>query len=256
MTIALIDGDLIVYRCSASCEPTKSKPEREPLISALSRADELIYRILNRIAPKEYRVFLGGSENFRKTLSSDYKANRTQPKPEHFDSVRNLLVEEWQAEVCAGYEADDGIGMSATTNTVICSIDKDLRQIPGSHYNFVKDEAFEVSEREAVRNFYTQMLTGDSSDNVRGIDGIGPVRAGRILDGVDPQDMEAVVRNCYDDAGRSREEFLCNFGLLYILREREEFEYIETCFSEGQRPNLTEVSRLGYLKPAPGTNQE
>lgn len=254
--IALIDGDLIVYRCAASCEPTKSKPEREPLISAISRADELIYRILNRLAPEEYRVFLGGSENFRKTLHSDYKANRTQPKPKHLDSVRNLLVEEWEAEVCAGYEADDAIGIAAREDTVICSIDKDLRQIPGAHYNFVKDELTEVGKGEAIRNFYTQMLTGDSSDNVRGIDGIGPVRARRILDGVSPEEMEAVVWNCYDDAGRSREEFLCNFSLLYILRDRSEFEYIETCISEGKRPDVTEVSRLGYSRIAPGANQQ
>ena len=245
---ALIDGDLIVYRCSASCEPTKAKPYREPLSSAISRADELLYRILNRIAPEEYRIFIGGSENFRKTLCPSYKANRTQPKPEHFDSVRNLLVTEWEATICAGYEADDALGIAANGSTVICSIDKDLRQIPGSHYNFVKDETFEVSRSDAIRSFYTQMLTGDTSDNVFGIEGVGPVRAGRILDGLDPEEMEATVLNCYEDAGRSRGDFLLNYSLLYILRSPEEYEYIETCIRESQRPDLSENGSLGTIR--------
>jgi len=244
----LIDGDLIAYRCASSCEPTKIKPEREPLVSALSRTDELIYRILLRCATEEHRVFLSSSENFRKTLDPNYKANRTQPKPEYLDACRNLLVEEWGAEICTGYEADDGIGIAADGAFIICTIDKDLRQIPGTHYNFVKDEITEVDSWNAIRNFWNQMLTGDSSDNVIGIRGIGPVRAERILSGVHPQDMEAVVHDCYRSADRSDESFIANYRLLRIIRSVEELNEIEICIREGQRPQLTEACRFHYTE--------
>ena len=163
MAIALIDGDIVVFRCAASCEPNKSKPWRDPVDIAISRADELLYRICNTLAVEEYRVFIGGSENFRKALDPNYKANRVQPKPEHFHAVRELLLEEWEAKVSAGREVDDDIGIAANSETIICTIDKDLRQVPGRHYNFVKDVVFEVDEQDAVRSFYSQMLTGDLS---------------------------------------------------------------------------------------------
>lgn len=248
MTIALLDGDIIAYRCAASCEPTKSKPDREPLISAISRADELVYRCLNRLAPERYQVFLGGTENFRKQVDPNYKANRTQPKPEYLDAVRDLLVREWEAEVCAGYEADDGLGISASAETIIASIDKDLLQIPGRHYNFVKDEIIDVSPRDAARSFYGQMLTGDSSDNVHGIDGIGPVRSGRLLSGVDPQDMEALVKLCYEDAGKSGGDYVRNFLLLRIIRSKQEWESIEAILSQGQGESATEASMQEHIR--------
>ena len=113
--LALLDGDIIAFRCAASCEPTKEKPFREPVEHAIGRADELTYRICNTVSSDEHRIFIGGSENFRKQWYPDYKAHRrSQPKPEYLDAVRNFLVEEWEAELCAGYEADDGIGIAAT----------------------------------------------------------------------------------------------------------------------------------------------
>jgi DNA polymerase-1 len=242
--IALIDGDIIAYRCSASCEPNKQKLEREPLGLAISRADELLYRICDHLAVDKYRVFLSGSENFRKVLDPNYKANRVQPKPEYLDSVRNLLIEEWDAEVCAGYEADDGLGIAASDDSIICSIDKDLRQIPGRHFDFVKNESFEIDAELAVRCFYTQMLVGDRSDNVDGIEGIGPVKAGRILDGKSPQEMEASVYDCYRGAGKSRDKLLSTYRLLRILRSPAELEEIEDIIRQGKGKDLTEASRF------------
>jgi 5'-3' exonuclease len=250
--ISLIDGDIVAYRCASSCEPTKSKPERDPEYVAIGRADELLYRICSTTATPEHRIFLSSDENFRKVLDPNYKANRVSiPKPQHLNAVRRLLIEEWGATLCPGYEADDAIGIASSPETIICSIDKDLRQIEGWHYNFVKDETTEVDRATAIRNFYTQLLTGDSSDNIKGIEGIGPVRAGRILDGLDPEEMEAHVWNCYREAGHSRDSFVLNYRLLRILRSMEELEEIEACIREGQRPDITEACRLTYPQVVP-----
>lgn len=144
--------------------------------------------------------------------------------------MREFLVREWDAEVCTGYEADDGIGMAVTADSIICSIDKDFRQIPGQHYNFVKDVFEEVDSYSAALAFWTQMLVGDASDNVPGIAGIGPVKAARILAGLSPEEMEARTYDIYADS----EWFNLNLRLLRIIRTEEEWKAIETSVGQGQ----------------------
>lgn len=247
--LALIDGDTIAYRCAASCEPSKKRAqergipieelEREPLDFAIGRADELVYRILNTTQAERHRLFLSGSSNFRKQLFPDYKANRARlVRPVHLENVREFLVREWRAEICDGYEADDGIGIAAQENTIICANDKDFRQLAGEHYNFVRDEFEVVDEDAAALNFFTQMLVGDTNDNVRGVDGIGPVKAGRLLHSCDPGEMYARVLAAYGDDGR----FLLTYRLLRLLRSEEEYEeLLENIQRESQGQAPTEV---------------
>jgi 5'-3' exonuclease len=242
--IALIDGDIVAYRCAASCEPTKTNPISENERIAIARTDELLDRILGTVKTAEYRIFLSGSENFRKLLYPDYKRNRDDiPKPRHLDTLRDLLVREWGAEVCAGYEADDGIGIAHVPGAVICSIDKDFRQIAGEHYNFVREQSEVITPDEAALAFWSHMLIGDTSDNVRGVAGIGTVKAGRHLQALRPSEMEARVYELYND----RERFLLNRKLLTILRSEEEYVNIleelgATTVSESERPETTAAS--------------
>lgn len=239
--LLLIDGDMIAHRAASSCEPTKAKPERESLDEAIFRANDLLYRIIDTCASNEFRVFLSGSRNFRKQLDPQYKANRDgKPRPPYLDPIRELLVREWNAELCDGYEADDGIGMARQKcpESIIVSNDKDFRQLPGEIFNPIRNGGeFEVVDSvEAARAFYSQMLEGDSSDNVRGVDGIGKVRAGRLLADKSPEEMHSIVYDLYDDKGR----FFSNYRLLRILTSEEEFEEIENQFSESEGETSTE----------------
>jgi 5'-3' exonuclease len=253
MKIALIDGDLISYRCAASCEPTKEKLEREPLDLAIRRADELLYRILNTTQTEEYRLFLSGSTNFRKRLYPLYKANRERyPKPEHLESVREFLVREWRGEICTGYEADDGIGIAAKEDFVICSNDKDFRQIEGEIYNPVKDEFEVVDAESAALNFFTHMVVGDTSDNLPGIRGIGPVKARRLLDGRDAGEMRDIVSDLYG----GEEQFVLNYWLFRILRSPEELDIVENLIGQGERAGVTEDRREEDTGDLPGVDPE
>jgi DNA polymerase-1 len=239
MKIALIDGDLISYRCAASCEPTKEKLEREPLDLAIRRADELLYRILNTTQTEEYRLFLSGSTNFRKRLYPLYKANRERyPRPEHLEPVREFLVREWRGEICTGYEADDGIGIAAKEDFVICSNDKDFRQIEGEIYNPIKDEFEVVDAESAALNFFTHMVVGDASDNLPGIRGLGPVKARRLLDGRDAGEMRDIVCDLYG----GEEQFVLNYWLFKILREESELKIIEDLISQSEGKGPSENS--------------
>jgi len=178
--IALLDGDIIVYRVGFT---TMDAPPYIPP----SRTDETIRVICQALDTNEYQVYLTGQghDNFRYGLTDTYKANRKDmKKPTHYALIRDYLVEEHGAIVSEGEEADDLLGIEQTQRghgSIICSIDKDLDQIPGWHYNFVKGLRYEINESEAIRFFWKQLLMGDVSDNIQGIRGIGPVGATKLL---------------------------------------------------------------------------
>lgn len=174
MTTALIDGDIVCYRCAASCE--KQGVVVEPVEVALLRVEDLINRILLETGASFYNVYLTGSNNYRFTYNPEYKANRKDtPKPKWLEQCREYLVLNHKAQVSDGCEADDLMAIEQTqcpTETIICTIDKDLLQVTGRHYNFVKSEFKTISPKEGLFNFYWQFIMGDKSDNILGFDGI------------------------------------------------------------------------------------
>ena len=202
---ALLDGDLVAYRCSAS-----ANEESTPDI-AVSRAHELVERILTSVNADSFTVYLSGSNNFRKEINPQYKANRVQEKPKWLESVREFLITEWKARVTDGYEADDALGMAQTETSVICSLDKDLLMIPGKHYQWdisgrtVKGEVWEkpasfydITKEEGLKRFWTQMIVGDKTDNIFGVAGLGPVKAEKALQGITGDTLEELNTNYYD----------------------------------------------------------
>ena len=208
---ALIDGDIVVYRGAASAE-------KEEQWVALARADQMIQDILADTGSDSYSVYLTGTDNFRREIAPSYKANRPDERPAHWQAVREFLVTHHKAEICNGHEADDQLGIQQDKKrgtTVICSIDKDLLQIPGRHYNFVKKTFQEVGIDEGLEHLYLQSLIGDRSDNIIGVAGIGPVKAAQALDGLLPEEWYDKCRELYNDD----ERFHLNMKLLYIWQK-------------------------------------
>lgn len=218
------------FRSAASCEPTKSKAVREPLEFAIARADECMRRILYATSATEYKAFIGGGDNFRHKIDPTYKANRAdKQRPEWLEPVREFLVINWQAHITDGIEADDALGIeqcadNGASETVIVSIDKDLLQIPGKHYNFVRDEWTLITPRSGWANFYTQLIMGDRSDNIQGFDGKMRTTVPKFLQPFvsdihescsTPWEMFRVVQDIYE---LGDEALLRNGNLLYIQR--------------------------------------
>lgn len=210
---ALIDGDIVAYRCAAA-------HEADTIEIATWEVDQMMERILAGCGADGFLNFLSAPTNFRKTIDPSYKANRdTIVRPRFLDDLKEHLVADWKAHIVDGLEADDLLGIHQSENTVICSIDKDLRQVPGYHYNFVKDELTLVTGMEGLRNFYQQLLMGDRTDNIFGIAGIGKVKSQRIVAScITEQELFNEVRMYYDDDVR----MLNNGRLLYILRKRDD----------------------------------
>lgn len=210
---ALIDADIVAYRVACTLEDD----DAEDFVYA--RAEDLIDNILVNTEATEYRLFLTGKNNFRYTIYPEYKAHRPKEKPFWLEKCRQYLIATFNAEVVDGQEADDALGIAQTEDTIICSIDKDLLMIPGRHYNFVKDEFQEVTNDSGMRHFYMQCLTGDRSDNIKGIEQIGPKKAEKILVScVTEQELFNAVREAYSND----EEFLMNGRVLWIRRKENE----------------------------------
>lgn len=166
--IVLVDADIVAYRVAATCE------NEDESINYV-RINDLMHRILHETNALTYKAYLTGDNNFRYTIYPDYKANRKdKPKPKWLQHCREFLVIEWKAKVTDGNEADDELGIDQTghgLDSCIASIDKDLLQIPGYHYDFVKGLERFVSTIDANRNFYGQVIAGDGSDNIPSYDG-------------------------------------------------------------------------------------
>ena len=180
----LVDGDPFAYRAAFSCD-------NDPVEDALDKLDDILTQSLNEVMweidPNNYAVFLTGKGNFRYDVSitHTYKGNRKGvEKPQHLQAIRKHMIDSWDAIVSKGEEADDLCGIWATNygkDAIVVSIDKDMLQIPCSHYNPNKRTMTEVGEFEGLRFFYNQILTGDKADNIVGLYGIGPVKATKML---------------------------------------------------------------------------
>jgi hypothetical protein len=244
--VPLIDADIIVYRVGFA------NKEHEPLSYTLQSAKTVLDSIYNTFpnAP-EKKVYLTGKGNFRDEVATlqIYKGNRDpNNKPEYYDEIREYIRDFHNAHIIEGKEADDALGIEQWKNkdrsTCIVSIDKDLLCIPGWHFNWVKGEMHYQTLAEADKMFWTQMLTGDSTDHVVGCgervpkvyktgakagqtrlvrEGVGPKEAAQIIASTDGSRTEMHVRvlqeyeRRFGSTGAAR--FHENGTLLWIMRE-------------------------------------
>lgn len=178
----------------------------------------MMKRILETTGASDYECYISGSNNFRYVVDPDYKANRKgKTDPIYRQEANSYLVTTYGAKVTDGIEADDALGIAATTDhdTIICSLDKDLKQIPGNHYNWRKNEFDFVTPVDGLRSLYRSFLIGDTSDNIVGVRGLGPVKSAKYINDLEyEEDMFAAVQILYNDDKR----FLKNGQLLYIHR--------------------------------------
>lgn len=159
--------------------------------------------ILKYIAYSDYLIvaFDAGKKNFRHNLYSEYKANRVSP-PEDLMPQFTILREAVEAfnlsyEEVEGYEADDIIATLVAKysnyqnlKVVVVSSDKDLFQL--LNYNILIFDPIKntyVDEKRVIEKFGVNSnklldllsLTGDASDNIPGVPGIGPKTAAKLL---------------------------------------------------------------------------
>lgn len=221
----LIDGDIIAYRAAYATE-------KDFVEDAKKKVDSLMNDILEKtcifIDNNSYEVYLSGGTNFRNKVAKTavYKGNRNRPKPIHLGFCKDYLTIEYGAITTTDEEADDAMAIRATDlgkDTIIASIDKDLLQVPCLHYNILKQTFTEVSESEGKRSFYCQVLTGDGTDNIFGIYGIGPKKAEKLLkDCETDQEYWSTIVKAYDKDGGGEERAIETARLVWLRRKEGE----------------------------------
>lgn len=167
-----------------------------------------------------------------------YKGHRNQERPPYFYDVKKLLIEKYNFVVVNGAEADDLLGiahcaLSKPTCWVprdgelvpihtkkplsyIASIDKDLKIINGYHYNLKSHQIWEVRDdwsfiqltrkgdqyKLSGQGFifhYSQILTGDSTDNIPGLPRVGAKKTFDLLRHCRTKEQcEEAVRKAYE----------------------------------------------------------
>jgi DNA polymerase I len=230
MVKAYIDGDIVIYRAAINAETICDWGEDLWSIAADIKEAKGHYTCalaeiaadLN-ISRRDLVVCVScNGPTFRHDLLPEYKANRTGRKPLLFRALRDWSVEQgalrWDR-----LEADDVLGILGTRdpNGIIVTIDKDLKSVPGNHWNPDKKElgVVAVSEEDADFFFLTQAIAGDNTDNYKGVPGIGMVRAARLLEKESPS-WETVV-SAYAKADLPESEALLNARMARILRSSD-----------------------------------
>lgn len=230
----------------------------QELSHALHTVKVVLQDILKSTGCDCYRVYLTGKNNFRDEVATlrKYKGNRDgTSKPVLHGEIRQYLIDHHGAMICNGIEADDAVSIVQMTyrakgaRSVIATYDKDLNGTPGLHYDFRSNvrKLYDVSEDEAIRYFYKQVLMGDlSTDNIQGIPGIGETKADKILEGVPATDVD-LYKAC-----------LAAYKKYYDKKPKEYYHWndaLEENPIEVTPENmLLENARLVYMMREPVTN--
>lgn len=218
----LIDGDMVVFQITIGHEQEiQWDDEVHTLHSRFSDCvdtfDEYMKNIEEELNAGTSIFAFSGHDNFRKTVSPDYKSNRKKTrKPLAYKRLRDHIESLYTHKCEDNLEADDVLGIMATSgqykNTIIVSDDKDLLSIPGRTYRL--GQLHDITVDEADKNFLMQTLTGDVTDGYKGCPGVGPKKAESILQ-IPSWDQ---VANAYVIAGLTEEDALTQARLARILR--------------------------------------
>jgi 5'-3' exonuclease len=191
--ILLIDADSLIF---ASCYRSKNDVNYElypdnfytDIKDCINKFDEQYMKIINDLEEiytiEQIVTFNGSKGNFRKQLNTSYKANRRkQVLPPMLHPMHQYVKDNYDSKYCFGMETDDLVARYwknlsdefGRENVMIVSIDKDYKQFPCLLYNYhYKHKVIlDISDSEALYNFYEQMIVGDTADNVNFFKGKG-----------------------------------------------------------------------------------
>lgn len=247
---ALIDGDLWTYDIAFAAQG------KDGDVKDFEYVRNLIHRRLDEVLKMSqcstFEGYLTGSGNFREEIAVTvpYKGTRKREKPWHYQNIRVYLEGHLGFKVVHGMEADDILAIRQTQlgeRSCIISRDKDLRMVPGWHFGYScgKQKSFgpflydDIGQLQLIGKgnkqkiqggglmfFYSQLITGDRTDNILGLPKGGDVLAYKVLHECrTEEEMFTRVLNLYrerygEELGERR--LLEDGQLLWMVRELHE----------------------------------
>ncbi|MDQ2066721.1 hypothetical protein Q9295_10060 [Xinfangfangia sp. CPCC 101601] len=240
---AFIDADILLYRAASFCDDEFDGEPMRDVRQAMTMFDMLLKKWLKDVEKAvkldDYFLVVSKGRTFRKDLYPEYKANRKDIKPHPVlfplkDEVMELQATIWEDDM----EADDLIGIRVTEDPsmrLAVSADKDFATLPcqlftPASHGKTQGSLTSYNEDEANWNWLIQAMTGDTIDNYKGIPGVGPKKAAKVIPAPAPLDvMWPAVERAFIDAKMTKDDALTMARLARILRHGDyNFETKET----------------------------
>lgn len=224
----LIDADLIIYRSAAAVErDIRWDEENHMLVSneedVMVNVERAVDRLTKRFDTDDVLMCISTGRNFRYDVDPSYKANRKGTrKPLCYGAAVERIEASYPSFKHEGIEADDVMGIFATRdeNTIICSMDKDMKTIPCTLYD--GKTVRKIDKATADWWFFYQVLVGDTADGYTGLPGCGPVKAEKILGkGRSAKDMWEAVKAAYIAKGLTEDHAIKQARMARILRSSD-----------------------------------
>ena len=233
--IILVDGSSYLYRAYHALPPLENS-KNQPT-GAIKGVISMIKKI--RIDHPESDlavVFDAKGKTFRHDMYTEYKANRP-PMPEDLVSQIEPIHKIIQLMgikliMISGVEADDVIGTLAEQarkkklDTVISTGDKDMTQLVCKNVSVVNTMTGELLDESGVKEKFGVppehitdylALIGDKSDNVPGVDKVGPKTAVKWLD--EHTSLENVIKNAESLGGKVGENLRSSIDTLKLAHD-------------------------------------
>ena len=229
-TLILIDGHALAYRMFFALERTGMKTSNNLHTWAVYGFFRTIFDLLNKIQPDAIAVsFDCGRQTFRTEVYPEYKANR-QSMPDSLGEQLALITEGVKAldipiYCLEGYEADDVIGTivreasELNHKSYILTGDRDSFQLvdkdglvkvlipqKGELIEYDRDKVLERMGVWPEQVVDLKALSGDTSDNIPGVKGIGDKTAIKLLE--EFQTVDNLLENINNVKSKSQREKL------------------------------------------------
>ena len=239
-SVILVDGSSYVYRAYHALPPLTTSTGQPT--GAVRGVVTMVMRILqdHPNAPVGM-VFDAKGDTFRHEMYEDYKANRAampddlipQIEPIH-EVIKALGIKIFVVE---GVEADDVIGTLAAEaeqkgiSTIISTGDKDLAQLVTKNIklvNTMKNEVLDIKgvekkfgvEPEQIVDYLA--LVGDTSDNIPGVEKVGPKTAVNWL--TEHNDIDTIIEKADEFKGKVGEYLRAGIEQLKLSRQLTEIK--------------------------------
>jgi hypothetical protein len=219
--LAIIDADTFLYYAVHQDLPYEGM--RDYL-------DTNIKNVVEGAKADRYLIVLtNGSFRYNVSKSRNYKGNRKEviKKPE-FYALREYVIQNYKAICVDNMEADDLVILlqeASKEKTIVASPDKDV--IRQSVYSFdYNSRTWAVNEKtkdEILYNIFHQMITGDSTDNIEGVHGIGQKGADKALK--QSKNYPATTLSLFTDKYGVQDgmlRFMESYRLIYLLRDQKD----------------------------------
>ena len=225
---AMLDADILLHKAAFKAESREAPEYLESNLMDLvwNYVPSCVVRAGGRIT---LALSCSRADNYRKDFLPSYKEHRNKkPSPQYLPRAKEILLRlaeenNWAIAFEERLEADDLMGRAASGNThVAVTIDKDLRTVPGWHWN--PDKEFQpvfVSRTEADRFFHQQWLTGDMTDNIPGLYRVGPKKAQALLHKVAYPNWSMAVMAEYQNRDLTEETCMSMAHCIRILQHGE-----------------------------------